>query len=130
MTQAPNPSSQTGATELSKRTPEEVFAHHVQALGAEDLDATVMDYADTAYLITPSGVLRGKDAIRDFFAGVFRALPQAQWGVKTTFVENILFLEWTADSTRGSVSDGVDTFIFQNSLIQVQTVRCTIGPKT
>src|SRR5437879_1113278 len=100
MTQAPNPSSQTGATKLSKRTPEEVFAHHVQALGAEDLDATVMDYADTAYLITPSGVLRGKDAIRDFFAGVFQALPQAQWGVKTTFVENILFLEWTADSTR------------------------------
>ncbi len=116
-------------TELSKRTPEEVFTHHAQALGAEDLDATIMDYADTAVLISPSGVLRGKDAIRGFFADVFRALPQAKWGVKTTYVENILFLEWTADSARASVSDGVDTFIFKDGLIQVQTVRATIVPK-
>jgi predicted SnoaL-like aldol condensation-catalyzing enzyme len=115
--------------ELTKRTPEEVFAHHAQALGAEDLDATLMDYADTSYIIIPSGVLRGKDAIRDFFAGVFQALPQARWNVKTTFVENVLFLEWTADSSRASVSDGVDTFFFQDGLIQVQTVRCTIVSK-
>lgn len=116
--------------DLSKRTPEEIFAHHAQALGAEDLDATVMDYADTAYIVTPSGILRGKDTVRNFFAGVFQALPQAQWGVKPIFVDNILFLEWTADSRGGSVSDGVDTFIFQDGLIQAQTVRCTIVPKS
>jgi hypothetical protein len=40
MTQSTN---QPGAADLSKRTPEEIFAHHGQALGAEDLDATVMD---------------------------------------------------------------------------------------
>jgi hypothetical protein len=88
----------TQSTELSKRTPEEVFAHHAQSLGAEDPDATALDYAEGAYLITQDGVMRGKDAIRGFFAGVFQALPQAKWGVKTTYVENILFLEWTADS--------------------------------
>ncbi len=115
--------------ELSKRTPEQVFTHHAQALGAEDLDAVMMDYADASYLISPSGVLRGKDAIRGFFDGLFKAVPQAQWGVKTIYVENILFLEWTADSARASISDGVDTFIFKDGLIQVQTVRCTIVPK-
>ncbi len=126
MTQSKN----TGTTDLSKRTPEEIFTHHAQALGAEDLDATVMDYADTAYLVTPDGVSRGKDAIRAFFAGVFQALPQAQWGVNTIYVEDLLFLEWTADSARASVSDGVDTFIFQDGLIQAQTVRCTVVSKT
>ncbi len=45
----------TQSAELSKRTPEEIFAHHAQALGAEDLDATELDYADSAYLITSSG---------------------------------------------------------------------------
>ena len=35
-------------TDLSKRTPEEVFTHHAQSLGGEDLDAIMMDYADTA----------------------------------------------------------------------------------
>ena len=33
-------------SDLSKRTPEEVFTHHVQALGAEDLDGILMDYTD------------------------------------------------------------------------------------
>ncbi len=116
-------------TDLSKRTPEEVFTHHAQALGAEDLDAIVMDYASTAILISPAGVLRGKDAIRNFFADLFQALPKAQWGVKTIYAGNVLFLEWTADSARASVSDGVDTFIFQNGLITLQTVRNTVVPK-
>jgi ketosteroid isomerase-like protein len=62
-------------------------------LGAEDLEAIVMDYANDACLILPSGVLRGKDAVREFFAGVFQVLPKAQWGVKTTFVDDVLFLE-------------------------------------
>jgi len=120
----------TPSAELSKRTPEEIFAHHVEALGAEDPDATALDYADRAYLITQDGVMHGKDAIRGFFAAVFQALPQAQWSVKTTYVENILFLEWTADSRLGSVSDGVDTFIFADGLIQTQTVRYTLVSKT
>ena len=46
------------------RTPEEVFSHHATALGADDLDEIVADYADDAIFITPTGVLRGKDGIR------------------------------------------------------------------
>jgi len=115
--------------DLAQRTPQEVFDHHVRALGNEDLDATTLDYAETAYVITPAGVMRGKDDVRQFFAGVFQALPKAQWNVKPIFVDNILFLEWTADSGPASVSDGVDTFIFQDGLIQVQTVRCTVVSK-
>jgi SnoaL-like protein len=116
-------------TDLSKRTPEEVFTHHAQSLGAEDLDAIMVDYADNATFIIPSGVRRGKDAIRQFFADLLQALPKAQWGVKTLYADNVLFLEWTADSARASVSDGVDTFIFENGLITLQTVRSTIVPK-
>ena len=116
-------------TDLSKRTPEEVFNHHGQSLGAEDLDAILMDYANTATLISPSGVLRGKEAIRQFFADLLQALPKAKWGVTTIYADNVLFLEWTADSAPASVSDGVDTFIFENGLISLQTVRDTIVPK-
>ena len=73
------------------RTPEEVFQHHVDALGAGDLDEIVADYADDAILITPAGTLRGHDSIR------------------ATFVE-----------------DGIDTFIFGDGLIRLQTVRYTL----
>lgn len=116
-------------TDLAKRTPEEVFTHHAQALGAEDLDGIMIDYADTATFINPAGIRRGKDAIRQFFADLLQALPKAQWGVKTIYAGNVLFLEWTADSARASVADGVDTFVFENGLITLQTVRNTIVPK-
>jgi ketosteroid isomerase-like protein len=49
------------------RTPEEVFAHHAQALGAEDLDGILADYADDAVFITPAGVKRGQGGIREAF---------------------------------------------------------------
>ena len=116
-------------TDLSKRTPQEVFTHHGQALLAEDLDSIVMDYTDTAMLISPAGALQGKDAIRNYFAELLQALPKARWELKTIYAGNVLFLEWTADSARASVSDGVDTFIFQDGLITLQTVRATIVPK-
>lgn len=117
------------ASNISQRTPEEVFNHHVQALGAEDVAATVQDYAETARVITPAGIAQGRDAIGKLFADLFRTVPKARWNVKTTFVENILFLEWTADSDRASISDGVDTFIFKDGLIETQTVRFTAVPK-
>ena len=41
------------------RTPQEVFQHHAQALGAGDLDEIVADYTDDAVFITPAGVQRG-----------------------------------------------------------------------
>ncbi len=47
------------------RTPQEVFAHHVEALGAGDLDEIVADYAEDGVLITPAGVLHGLGGIRD-----------------------------------------------------------------
>ena len=36
---------------MAARTPEEVFAHHGQALGAEDLEDIVADYTDEAILV-------------------------------------------------------------------------------
>jgi hypothetical protein len=119
----------TQTSDLSRRTAEEIFSHHAQALGSEDLEATILDYTEDSVLITPDGVMRGKAAIRDFFNSLFQSLPKAQWSVKTLFVDNILFLQWTADSTRASVSDGVDTFIFKDGMILIQTVRSTIVPK-
>ena len=117
------------APKLSQRTPEEVFGHHVQALGAEDINGILMDYAETSRVIMPSGVSQGKAAISKVFTDLISTVPKAQWNIKTTFVDNILFLEWTADSAPASVSDGVDTFIFKDGMIEVQTIRYTAVPK-
>ena len=114
---------------MAGRTPQEVFQHHAEALGAEDLEGIVSDYADDAVFITPDGTLRGKDSIRQAFQKLLGDIPGASWELPTQIFEgDVLFLEWKASSSAGRVEDGIDTFIFSDGLIRVQTVRYTLGP--
>ena len=102
------------------RTPEEVFAHHAQALGAGDLDGIVADYADDAVFITPAGTKRGKNGIREGFTQLLADVPNAAWELKTQIYEgDVLFLEWAAVSAATKVEDGIDTFVFRDGLIRV-----------
>jgi ketosteroid isomerase-like protein len=109
------------------RTPDEVFQHHAQALGAGDLDEIVADYSDDAVFITPAGVRHGKDGIRAAFTQLLADVPNAVWELKTQIYEgDVLFLEWAADAEKTHVEDGIDTFIFRDGLIRLQTVRYTL----
>ncbi len=114
----------------TERTPQEVFQHHAEALGAEDLEGIVSDYAEDALFITPEGVRRGKDGVREGFVRLLGDLPGASWELPTQIYESdILLLEWKAESEAARVEDGIDTFVFRDGLIRVQTVRYTLVPK-
>jgi ketosteroid isomerase-like protein len=111
------------------RTPQEVFQHHAGALGAGDLDEIVADYSDDAVFITPAGVKRGKDGVRAAFTQLLADVPNAAWDLKTLIYEgDVLFLEWCATAAATKVEDGIDTFIFRDGLIRLQTVRYTLVP--
>ncbi|HEX6856943.1 MAG TPA: nuclear transport factor 2 family protein [Streptosporangiaceae bacterium] len=113
------------------RTPQEVFQHHAEALGAGDLDEIVADYADDAVFISPAGTLRGKDGIREAFTRLLADVPNAAWALPTQIYEgDVLFLEWSAESAATKVEDGIDTFVFADGLIRTQTVRYTLQHKT
>jgi hypothetical protein len=114
----------------TSRTPQEVFQHHGEVLMAEDLDGIVSDYTDDALFITPDGVLRGKEGVREGFVKMLGDLPGASWDLPTQiFEDDILLLEWKAESEKAKVEDGIDTFVFRDGLIRVQTVRYTLIPK-
>ena len=108
------------------RTPQEVFQHHAEVLIAGDLEGIVADYSDDAIFITPAGVLHGKDGVREGFTKLLSDLPRAEWEVPTTIFEgDVLFIEWKAVSDKTMAEDGIDTFVFRDGLIRVQTVRYT-----
>jgi hypothetical protein len=115
---------------VAARTPQEVFRHHGEALGAGDLNGIVDDYADDAIFIPPAGVERGKDGIRSAFTRLLADLPDASWDLKTQIYEDdVLLLEWAAAAEANRVEDGIDTFVFRDGLIRVQTVRFTLIPQ-
>jgi ketosteroid isomerase-like protein len=112
------------------RTPQQIFLHHGEALAAEDLDGILADYSDDAFFMTPAGVLRGKAGIRQAFTKLLSDVPKAKWNLKTQLYENdVLLLEWTADSPNTKIDDGIDTFVFKDGYIRVQTVRYTLQKK-
>jgi hypothetical protein len=110
------------------RTPEEVFGHHGSALGAENLEDIVSDYSDDAILIVQNKVYRGKDGARQVFIQLLSDVPQAQWQLETVFADDVLYLGWKATGGGHKVENGVDTFIFQDGMIRVQTVVYTVQP--
>src|SRR3954467_6339590 len=92
---------------------------------AGDIDGIVSDYADDAVFITPSGVLRGRDGIREAFTNLLGDVPDAEWQVPTQVFEgDVLLIEWTARAAE-TFAEGVDTFVFRDGEITVQTVRYT-----
>jgi hypothetical protein len=110
------------------RTSEEVFGHHGNALGAEDLEDIVSDYTDDAILVVQKQVYRGKDGARQVFTQLLSDVPQAAWELDTVFADDVLYLGWKATGGGHKVEDGVDTFIFRDGMIRVQTVVYTVLP--
>jgi ketosteroid isomerase-like protein len=109
------------------RTPQEIFQHHAGALIAEDIDEIVADFTDDALFITPAGVLTGKTGVREGFTALLNDLPNAEWDIPTQIFEgDVLFIEWNAVSEATLAMNGVDTFVFGDDGIRVQTVRYTL----
>ena len=110
------------------RTPEEIFAHHGQALGAEDLEDIVADYAEDAVIVLNKEVFRGKDGAREVFTRLLGDVPQAQWELDTTFADDVLYLEWNATGGGRRIQDAIDTFVFADGQVWVQTIAYTVRP--
>ena len=109
------------------RTPQEIFQHHAGALSAGDIDEIVADFTDDALFITPAGVLRGKARVREGFTALLNDLPNAEWDVATQIFEgDVLLIEWSAVSKAARATEGVDTLVFSDDGIRVQTVRYTL----
>lgn len=112
---------------MSTRTPQQIFQHHAQSVGAGDLEGIVSDYSDDAVFISTDGIKRGKTGVREAFARLLADLPKASWDLRTElFGEDSLFLEWKARSNKTYADDGVDTFVFRDGFIRLQTVRYTL----
>lgn len=113
-----------------EQTPQEIFQHHATALIQGDLDSLMADYAEDALVVTTTGEHRGRPAIRELYTGLIDAFPQVAIDLDAAvFADDLLLVRWRADSALNSVSDGVDTFVFEGGCISAQTISATLTPK-
>jgi ketosteroid isomerase-like protein len=111
------------------RSPQEILSAHFTAVMNGDIPGIVKDYSDDAVLITPSGVIEGRAKLENFFHQVMATLPNAELAAtSTTFGGDGLLLLWTATSPAGTIPDGVDTFVFADDFIKLQTSKFTFVP--
>jgi uncharacterized protein (TIGR02246 family) len=112
------------------RSPQEAFETHLEALGTGDLDTIAADYTDDCIQIANRQTRRGKDGVKEGFAQLFSDLAAAGEvkGLEVpvrVYEDDVLYIEWWADLGDMRV-DAVDTFVFRDGLIQVQTVKYDI----
>lgn len=114
-------------TAAGPRSTEQVVSHHNQAMFLRDLEQIMEDYADEAVLIDPSGVAKGKAAIRQSFAGLLSNphIVLAPPG-KQVFEGELAYLVWSSEPGKPG-REAAETLIVRGGKIVAQTVAA-FGP--
>ena len=110
----------------------EVPDHHLAAFGAGDVDEMLKDYTDDSILMTANGVVRGRDALRETFTGLFSGLfapGTYEFTMDAVQVEgDVAFIAWHATCASADIPLGSDTFVVRDGKILSQTFAATINP--
>jgi predicted SnoaL-like aldol condensation-catalyzing enzyme len=111
------------------RTPQETLAAHWDALASGDIRHLLADYAEDATILTGQGVLQGHAGIQVFYTNALQSLPGAQFAVtRATYSDDAALVYWRAQSGKGRIDDGIDTFQFEQGKIRLHSVHFTVEP--
>lgn len=111
------------------RSPQEILSDHLAAVENGDIATIVEDYREDAVLLTSQGALEGRSGLEMFYTQALAMLPQPKFGVESAiYGGDALLVQWTLISPAGRVNDGVDTFVFADGVIRLQTSAFTVQP--
>ena len=114
-------------------TTQAVIDHHLQCFGAADLEGLLSDYGPDAVLFTQMGPLRGVDALKGLFTGLFAefAKPTSAIDTKVLTVDgDYAYTVWSADTADNVYELACDTFVVRDGMIVMQSYVAKIAPKT
>jgi predicted SnoaL-like aldol condensation-catalyzing enzyme len=114
---------------IDRNDAERIYKLWDQALGNKDLEAALALYAPEASIESPlvqhlmqtsDGIVRGKDALREFIALVFRTNPPQRKRFKQGFFSDgrVITWEYPRQSPDGDQMDLVEIMEIEDGLIQ------------
>ena len=114
------------------RSTQEVIDHHLDCFGRGDLDGILADYASTAVMLMPTGVLKGPAAMRPVFQGIFTEFGQPGTSFSMTHQSvdgDYGYLLWSAETADNVYELGTDTFVVRNNQILAHSFALKVRPK-
>ena len=119
----------SGGAGFMGRSGDDVFQDHLLAVNSGDMQTILKDYADPAQMLTAQGALKARAGVEAFYTQAFSLLPGAQLAVKHRVAgEKCLLVWWSAQSSAGTIDDGIDTFVIEDGVIVLQTPTFTVQP--
>ena len=116
------------STQTAVSTTEAVLAHHLKAIGEQNLDDLVSDYSADAVVFAPNGVFKGEEQVRGFFTEALKLLSPdvlAALKVDRQAIEGeFAFLYWSAAPT---IVMAQDTFCVRDGKIVMQSFAAHFG---
>ena len=110
----------------------DVLAHHQKTFGASDVDGVLSDYATDAVMFTPTGPIKGTEALRKTFQTLFAewSKPGLKFEMKNQTVEGpYAYTHWNAETADNVYEAGTDAFVVQNGRIVAHFFSARITPK-
>ena len=106
----------------------DILMHHLTAFGNNDLDEIMQDYTEQSEVLTQNGLLKGLEAIREFFEQFFVTIPTgSEFEMKQLIItENVAYIAWSSKSAVAEIPMGTDTFFFEQDKIRFHTVASYI----
>ncbi|MFB6122441.1 MAG: nuclear transport factor 2 family protein [Haloferacaceae archaeon] len=110
---------------------QDVLDHHLDAFVEQDLDATLADYTEDSFVVTPMGTFRGLGEIEELFAGLYEEFSQAGTDItldQQTVEDDWAYIVWHAETPDNVYEYCTDTFEIRDGEIRKQTFAGKITP--
>jgi ketosteroid isomerase-like protein len=110
----------------------DVLDRHLKSFAEYNIDGVLADYSSDAVLFTPTGPLRGPDAIKPLFQALVSefAKPGSSFTMQQRCIEgDHAYILWTAETADNSYEFATDTFVVRNGKIVAQSFAAKIKPK-
>ncbi|NES64466.1 MAG: nuclear transport factor 2 family protein [Okeania sp. SIO2D1] len=108
----------------------QVWAHHIEAWDANDLDAIMSDYTEDSILVLNNTVKKGIQEVRSVFDNLFKLFSNGENIISPEVIEGeIIYITWNFTPTNDHNYFGTDSFVVQNRIITYQTIGSLLYEK-
>ena len=106
------------------RSVEKIMNDHNDAVRRGNLDEVMADYCADSFMVTPTGVIKGLDAIRKHFDNTINNVltPDVKSEILLLITEgDVGYAIWRAEGDKFALPFATDTFVMRDDKILVQT---------